>query len=436
MKIILLSGGSGKRLWPLSNEVRSKQFLRILKNKDGENESMLQRAYRQIKAVFNDADISIATSETQVEAIKNQLGDNVSVIVEPERRNTFPAIMLSTAYLYFEKRCNLDETVIILPVDPYVDDDYFKMLSLLDKAVRDNVADIVLVGVKPTYPSEKYGYIIPQKTNGQIRMVKHFKEKPDERTAEMLIEEDGLWNCGVVAAKLSYLIDIARDKLPFASFSDIADKYGLLEKNSFDYVMLENADSAAVISYDGEWRDLGTWNTLTEVMDNVSIDNVKMSDDSINTHVINELEIPIVVMGAKNMVIAASHDGILVADKEQSSYIKRYVEDIDNRPMFEEKSWGDYTVLNISTDEYGNKAITKKKFIRAGNTIEETRHKDHSEVWTVLSGKAVVKIDGRNHDAFAGDTFTIPQNTLHSLSAVKNTVIIEVQLIGFHTNSQ
>lgn len=430
MKIILLSGGSGKRLWPLSNEVRSKQFLRIVKNKNGENESMLQRAYRQIKTAFNDADISIATSETQVEAIKNQLGDNVSVIVEPERRNTFPAIMLAAAYLYFEKRCDLDETVIILPVDPYVDDDYFKVLSLLDNAVRGNAADIVLVGVKPTYPSEKYGYIIPEKTTAQVRAVKQFKEKPDERTAEMLIEQGGLWNCGVIAAKLSYLIDIARDKLPFTSFSDITDNYGLLEKNSFDYVMLENAGSAAVISYDGEWRDLGTWNTLTEVMDNASIDNVKLSDDSINTHVVNELEIPIVVMGAKNMVIAASHDGILVADKEQSSYIKKYVDDMDSRPMFEEKSWGDYTVLNISTDEYGNKVITKKKSIRAGNAIEETRHKDHSEVWIVLSGKAVVKIDGRNHDAFAGDTFTIPQNTPHSLSAVKNTIIIEVQLIG------
>lgn len=429
MKIILLSGGSGKRLWPLSNEVRSKQFIKIVKSEDGEIESMLQRVFHQIRSVKPCADISVVTSDTQVEAVRNQLGGGVSIITEPERRNTFPAIMLSAAHLYFEKRCDADETVIILPIDPYVEDSYFSALDILDEAVCESVADLVLMGAKPTYPSEKYGYIIPEHSDKAVKPVKIFKEKPDEKTAEKLIAQGGLWNCGILAAKLSYLIGILRSKISFGSYSDVLANYGELENSSFDYVALENASSAAVIPYDGEWKDLGTWNTLTEVMDEAPIGNAKLADDCVNTHVVNELEIPIVVMGAKNMVVAASPDGIFVADKEQSSYIKSYVEDIDNRPMFEERAWGDYTVLNIATDENGNKAVTKKKFIRAGNTIEETQHKNHLEVWTILSGKAVVKINGRNHDAFSGDTFTIPKNTLHSLSAVKDTFIIEVQLI-------
>lgn len=427
MKIILLSGGSGKRLWPLSNEIRSKQFLKIVKSETGEIESMVQRVYRQIQAADINAEIAIATGETQVESIKNQLGDKVSIVIEPQRRNTFPAIMLSAAYLFFEKKCSKDETVVILPVDPYVNDKYFETLKFLDRAVQENKADLVLMGVKPTYPSEKYGYIIPCENDKGL--VREFKEKPDSKTAEKLIAQGGLWNCGVVSAKLGYLIDILQLKLDCNCYADVLNNYSQLEKNSFDYVVLEKSKSVAVVSYDGDWKDLGTWNTLTEVMDNVPIGDVKISDDCINTHVVNELEIPVVVMGAKDMVVAASPDGILVADKVQSSFIKKYVEDRDMRPMFEERSWGDYTVLNISVDEKGNKAVTKKKCIRAGNVIEETAHKFHSEVWTVLSGKAVININGRNHDALSGDTYTIPKNTLHSLRAVEDTVIVEVQLL-------
>lgn len=426
MNIILLSGGSGKRLWPLSNEVRSKQFLKVVKNETGETESMVQRVHRQIKSASLESEIAIATGETQVESIKNQLGDKVSIVVEPERRNTFPAIMLSAAYLYFEKKCPADETVVILPVDPYVSDKYFQTLKLLDNAVQKNTADLVLMGVKPTYPSEKYGYIIPEKGN----FVREFKEKPDAKTAEKLILEGGLWNCGVVSAKLSYLIKILRSKIECSSYTEVLKKYSQLEKNSFDYVILEKSKSVAVVPYDGEWKDLGTWNTLTEVMDNKPIGDVMLTEDCKNTHIINELEIPVIVMGAKDMVVAASPDGILVADKVQSSYIKKYVEDRDMRPMFEERSWGDYTVLNVSIDEQGNKAVTKKKCIRAGSVIEQTAHKMHSEVWTILSGKAIININGRNHDALPGDTYTIPQNTLHSLTAADDTILIEIQITG------
>ena len=428
MKIILLSGGSGKRLWPLSNEIRSKQFLKIVKNDSGEYESMLQRVFRQIRTAFSDAEITIVTSDAQTEAIKNQIGSGAKIISEPERRNTFPAVILSAAYLYYERRCDKDETVVILPVDPYVDEGYFLKLKDLDSAVQNNTADIVLMGMTPTYPSAKYGYIISE-DSGDVRRVKQFKEKPDEQTAEALIASGALWNSGVLAVKLSYLIELLDSRTDYRSYDDVLEHYSLLEKNSFDYAVLEKTDSIAVVPYSGEWRDLGTWNTLTEVMDEKPIGSVIMSDDCENTHVINELDIPLVVMGAKDLVVAASHDGILVSDKEQSSYIKPYVDDLENRPMFEERSWGDYTVLNISVDENGGKTVTKKKRIQAGSSIDEISHADHLEVWTVISGKAIIRINGRSHEALPGDTYTIPQNTPHSLSAVEDTTIIEVQII-------
>ena len=432
MKIVLLSGGSGKRLWPLSNDIRSKQFLKVVKNGDGETESMLQRVHRQMQAAGLGDGVTVATGAAQVESIKGQLGDEVSIVVEPERRNTFPAIALSAAYLYFEKGCPLEETVVVLPVDPYVGEEYFRMLHKLDGAVQAGAADIVLMGVAPTYPSEKYGYIIPDiredfKRN-QLLPVLEFREKPDMQTAGELIQKGGLWNCGVFAFKLSYMMDIVKGIFSCVCYADVAAQYGKLEKTSFDYAVVEKAESVAGLPYHGEWKDLGTWNTLTEVMEEEPIGDVSLSGDCRNTHVINELEIPVVVMGAKDMVVAASPDGILVSDKVQSSYIKKYVEKRNLRPMFEERSWGEYTVLNLSLDAAGNRTVTKKKFVKAGREIGEARHGNHLEVWTVLSGRAVVMIKGRKHDALAGDTFTIDRGVLHSLWAKEDTVLLEVQI--------
>ena len=427
MHIVLLSGGSGKRLWPLSNEVRSKQFLKLIKTENGEVDSMVRRVYEQISSAIPNADISVATSATQVEAIKNQLGSKVSIIVEPQRRNTFPAIALASAYLYYEKHCDPDETVTVLPVDPYVDSEYFCTLLKLDKTVQSAAADIVLMGVKPTYPSEKYGYIIPQNTDVEPSPVSQFKEKPDSVAAQKFIDMGGLWNCGVFAFKLSYMLDIVRQTVPSGSYADVINNYSSFEKTSFDYAVLEKADSVAVVPYSGEWKDLGTWNTITEVMDPLYGFAIA-SDDCENTHVINELEIPIVVMGAHDMIVAAGPDGILVADKEQSSYIKKYVENMDIRPMYEEREWGDYTVLNVSVDETGNKAVTKKKTVKKNSEIKEKIHTTNRTVWTVLSGKAVIRINGRNHDAFPGDTYTIDKGITHSLTALEDTVILEVQI--------
>lgn len=428
MQIVLLSGGSGKRLWPLSNEVRSKQFLKVVRNENGEMESMLQRVYRQITNASLDAEITIATSSTQVESIQNQLRDKASIVVEPERRNTFSAILLSAAYLYFKKKCNPAETVIILPVDPYVDEAYFQTLAKLDEAVQSDYADILLMGVKPIYPSEKYGYIIPQNKDVPLSKVLEFREKPNAQTAQEFINKGGLWNCGVFALKLSYLIDLLNERIPCHCYADAVNQYANLERTSFDYAVVEKSDSVAVIPYDGEWKDLGTWNTLTEVMDEKPIGDVQVSDDCTNTHVINELEIPVVVMGAKDMVVVASPDGILVADKEQSSYIKKYVEGRDMRPMFEERSWGEYKVLDYGVGEDGTKVLTKRKKIQAGRSIAYQSHQGRTEVVAVISGKCVITINDRAHEAYAGDAYTVAAGVKHGLNAVMDTEIIEIQV--------
>ena len=336
MKIILLSGGSGKRLWPLSNDARSKQFLRLLTAPGGSKESMIQRVVRQIKSAGLTEDIVIATGLNQKDAIENQLGNSISVVTEPCRRDTFPAIMLACAYLS-SQGTTLDEPVIVMPCDSYTGSGYFTAIAKMAEAVKNGVADIVLMGIKPTYPSAKYGYIVPNIPDSMtdvssVMPVKRFTEKPDVPTAEELIAEGALWNGGVFAFRLGFLMDIVGSIRPHSDFTSLRSDYANLPKISFDYAVVEKATSIGVVPYSGQWKDLGTWNTLTDELDNHSFGNVH-EDSTEGSYIINELEQPIICIGAKGLVIAASPDGILVSDRKQSENLKHLVEGIGKRPM-------------------------------------------------------------------------------------------------------
>ena len=229
MHIVLLSGGSGKRLWPLSNEIRSKQFIKFFKKEDGTYESMLQRVHRQIRCIDPDATITIATSSTQVSAIHNQLGSEVCISVEPCRRDTFPAIALAASYVHDMQGVGKEEAVVVCPVDPFVDDEYFAMLEQVGMQAQNSQANLVLLGINPTYPSEKYGYIIPAE-NKAVSKVSTFKEKPDTATARTYIEGGALWNAGVFAFKLGYLLQKAHQLIEFTDYHDLYAKE-LLENN-------------------------------------------------------------------------------------------------------------------------------------------------------------------------------------------------------------
>lgn len=422
MNIILLSGGSGQRLWPLSNSVRSKQFIKLFKNKENEYESMLQRVYHQIKAVNENAEIMIATSKQQVSAITNQLGDQVSVCVEPCRRDTFPAIVLAVAKLYYEKHVDRNDTVVICPVDPYVENTYYETVGRMSELAADGDANITLMGIEPTYPSEKYGYIIPDTTD-RVSRVKEFKEKPDKAAAEEYIAAGALWNAGIFALQIGYLLDIAHRMIEFTDFQDLLGQYETLAKISFDYAVVEKESEIQVIRYAGAWKDVGTWNMMTEVMADQTKGNVILNDTCQDTHVVNELDIPILCMGCKDMVIAASSDGILVADKEQSSYMKPYVEKLGNEAMYAEKSWGTYNVIDVQES-----FMTIKVLLNAGNRMKYHSHRRRDEVWTVVSGEGCVVLDGIRQDVKCGDVVKIARDCRHTIIAKTTLHLIEVQM--------
>lgn len=422
MNIILLSGGSGQRLWPLSNNVRSKQFIKVLQGENGQLESMVQRVYRQITTVDAEAQVTIATGKKQVSMILNQLENKVNVCVEPERRDTFPAICLAASYLHDVKNVAETEPVIVCPVDPYVEDSYFEALKRLSELAEEGNANMSLLGIEPTYPSEKYGYIIPE-SKEEVSAVSTFKEKPDEETAKKYLEQGALWNGGVFAFRLSYLLEKAHELLDFKDYEDLYAHYGEQKKISFDYAVVEQEKSIQVLRYQGSWKDLGTWNTFTEAMGSNAVGNVTLNDTCEDTHVVNELNIPILCMGCKSMVIAASGDGILVSDKEQSAQIKPYVDKLAGQAMYAEKSWGSFTVLDVQDD-----SMTIKVELLPGHRLHYHSHEHRDEVWTVMSGMGSVIIDGMQRMVRPGDVVTMPAGCKHTLIAETKVSVIEVQL--------
>lgn len=422
MNIVLLSGGSGKRLWPLSNDIRSKQFIKIFKTEDGSYESMVQRVYRQIKKIDADATVTIATSKTQVSAIHNQLGEGVGISVEPCRRDTFPAIALATAYLTDVQGVDPEESVVVCPVDPYVEDDYFEALKALGEQADKGEANLVLMGIEPTYPSEKYGYIIPENAD-QTAFVSTFKEKPTQEAAVEYIRQGALWNGGVFAYKLKYLLDKTHELIDFTDYQDLFSKYDTLTKISFDYAVVEKEDKIQVMRFVGQWKDLGTWNTLTEAMEENSVGNAIQNETCENVHIVNELGVPVLAMGLHDVVISASPEGILVSDKEQSSYIKPFVDQIDQQIMFAEKSWGSFRVLDVEEE-----SLTIKVTLNGGHSMNYHSHKNRDEVWVVISGTGKTIVDGMEQNVKAGDVVTMEAGCRHTILAETELKLIEVQL--------
>lgn len=431
MNVILLSGGSGKRLWPLSNEARAKQFLKVLKTEDGKRVSMLQKVFAQLLEADIDAHITVAAASLQIDSIRKQLGNDISFVVEPERRNTYPAIALACASLLKEGKAGREDTVLIMPVDVCAKKAYFECFKSMQRVVEEKKADLALLGIKPTYPSAKYGYIMTDRValaDDGVYKVCSFEEKPTEEKAQMLIENGAFWNAGVFAVSIGYVLDVVKKEIDDVSYESILAHYGELENISFDYKVVEKAQNISMVEYEGKWKDLGTWNTLTEEMDEECSGKTIVGEECENTHIINELAIPIVALGTKDLVIAASPDGILVSDKHKSSYLKPYVETLEARPMYEERRWGEYRVLDYTQYEDKSKSLTKHLMIEKGKSISYQCHLHRDEIWTVVDGEGKLLVDGEIKAVKRGDVAYIVAGQKHALYATKDLHFIEVQI--------
>ncbi|MCV9900522.1 MULTISPECIES: sugar phosphate nucleotidyltransferase [unclassified Exiguobacterium] len=424
MKILLLSGGDGKRLWPLSNNSNAKQFIRLLPSRDGTKQSMLERVYNQLKTQDLDTNAFIITNVQQKDCVIHQVGTDTNIISEPTRRDTFPAIVLGASYLN-EQHVPLDETVLVMPVDAYVDLRFFEYFPQVDEAVQANDDALHLIGVTPLHPTSKYGYIVPDET-AQMSSVRLFQEKPTVDVAEQLIGQGALWNCGIFACKLHLLLDeLAERNLP-TTYSDLTSRYDELEKTSFDYAVVEHAESVFVHRYDGDWKDLGTWNTLTEEMTSTTHGQVELFE-STNTHVINELNLPLIGIGLEDLVVAVNADGILVSKKEATPQLKDYLASSDDYPKFKWKRWGQSEVIHHETLADGHHSVTRRMLVQAGKELSYHYHEETDTIWTILQGTAIVTIDGESFEVRPTNAISIQRGKAHMLKASETVILIEVQ---------
>lgn len=422
MYTVLLSGGSGKRLWPLSNDLRSKQYIRMIDSPDnsGERVSMVQRVVLQLNSAGFDNCI-ICTSASQTEIIKSQLG-SINVAIEPERRDTFPCISLSCSYLKSELGADDNDVVTVLPVDVYAGSTYFKTLKSLCHILQSENADIALMGAKPNAPSTKFGYIIPEKYDSSYFKVKTFTEKPDIETAKKLISQGAVFNCGVLCFRIGYVLNILKQYINDISYKNVFENYTLLPKISFDYAVLEKAENIVCAPFSGMWEDLGSWSSLTKQMSGNTTGNAIIDDSCQNTHIINELKIPVVATGTTDMVIAATTDGILIGNKSASDNIKDILKDHILPPMFEERRWGTITTIPLGDENI------RKITLFAGMNSSCHYHTKRDEVWTVLHGSGILIIDNTKLQLAKGVCVTIPRNTDHMVKAFTELEFLEVHI--------
>lgn len=428
-------------MWPLSNDARSKQFLKVLKGADGAPVSMVQRVWGQLEKTGLAADAYICTSKAQVDIIESQLGD-VPVIVEPERRDTFAAIALACAYLLDVVKSDEEEIVAVLPVDQYVEDAYFEAVCSLPDALSLTGADMALLGVQPTQPTSKYGYLRVAEADAEaaassvsadehsaacaVMRVSSFVEKPPLAQAEQLVQEGALWNCGVFCFRLGYLKRVLEEKRLPTGFAALADGYGALPQISFDYAVVEHAQSVVACAYAGAWKDLGTWEALSQEMEeDFSGRGVAVSCE--DTQVINELGIPVIALGLQKAVVVASPDGVLIAEKGCTAALKDAIVPFSGRPMYEERFWGTYRVLDYSQLADGTEVLVRTVELLPGKNLSYQQHSRRTELWTIVEGTGELALGHRMTRLQAGDVVQIFAGQWHAVRADSGLVFVEVQ---------
>lgn len=431
-RVVLLSGGSGQRLWPLSNGVRTKAYLRLLPGPDGERESMLRRVLRGLKAAgMPMASGCVVTQTDQLEMMRASLEPQVPVLGEPLKRGTYAAAALAAAYLYSAAQADPEETVAVVPVDTYADEAFYRLLARLPEALEQSGASLALIGTVPVRPSSAFGYIVTEKQGGGEvwRPVARFEEKPAPEQAQRLIGEGALWNCGIFGFRLGFLLDDLRRRGLPPEYGPLLEAYGELPAESFDREITEKTPGVVTLAYPGAWSDLGSWDVLAGELEERVMGAGSVSADSAGTCLVNELPIPAHVIGAPGLIVAASPDGILVADRRQADRIKEVLDAAGHsrRPMISEKRWGEYRVLDVTSMPEGGSCLTRKLRLRAGEQTSYHRHPHSRELWVILAGRGEYMLEGKLHPLECGSTVTIPAGYKHGIRAMEPMEWLEIR---------
>ncbi len=432
---IILAGGSGSRLWPLSRELYPKQLLNLNSDK-----SLLQSAFERLNS-FLPADKILSVTNTKHSAnVKMQVDKKSIVLSEPISKNTAPAIAISAKYLM--QKTSSDPVVVVMPSDLLITDNE-KFIEAINKAVKfAQDGSLVTFGISPSYPETGFGYI---KTDGLNKVVK-FVEKPDLSSAQGYLKEGNyFWNSGIFMFKASVILNELRKWAP--DIIDVLDKFDFTQSDavpytefekmpniSIDYAVMEKSDDISFVELESDWKDLGSWQSIYDVSKKDSNGNVfvghVLDKNSKNSLVYASSKL-VATIGLEDTVIVETEDAVLACKRDRVQEVKDIYETLrqqhDDTQMVHKtvyRPWGFYTVIAA-----GKGFQTKIIHVNPGQKLSVQSHNHRSEHWVVLSGTAKVVLESKDYILSPGHSIDIPVKAIHSLQNPfsEDVEIIEVQ---------
>jgi mannose-1-phosphate guanylyltransferase/mannose-6-phosphate isomerase len=441
MKAVILAGGSGTRLWPLSRRNFPKQFLKLNGSK-----SLLQQTVERLLPVVKPEDLIIMTNDEykfHVMADLDALSEGLSrdVVLEPAKRNTAPAIALALKYCMERLECNRDEVLFISPSDHIItpQEDFSDYLRKADEVAKKG--HIVTFGITPKRPETGYGYIRTGEKSGDFHRVRGFTEKPDPETARRYLSDGGyLWNSGMFAFSIRTIEEEFRKHSPEiagifdGTLDDAVAGFGGMPDISIDYAVLERSDRVVTIPVDLFWNDIGSWDSLVDVFEKDKDRNVAVGDvisiDTKDTMILSDKRL-IAAVGLENLLVIETDDAILIAKRGDSQKVKQIVDLLKSRKRIEAEEhrtiyrpWGEFTVL-----EEGDRYKIKRIMVKPEQRLSLQMHHHRSEHWIVVKGTAKVTIGDRDIFIHENESAYVPKSTLHRLENPGKVPleIIEVQ---------
>jgi len=458
MKALILAGGSGTRLWPLSRKNYPKQFLKLEGDK-----SLLQQTAERLSGVVAPEDIIVMTNSDykfhvlsdlmplfgspHLSTRHSSLNTVFHLILEPAARNTAPAIALGVKYCMESLHCDRDEVIFVCPSDHVIRPVGRFREYLLKAEEIAKEGPIVTFGIKPTRPERGYGYIKADKpTSWQAGRPEYFKverftEKPDAETAERYMKEGSYyWNSGMFAFSIGTIMDELGKCEPRIggmlekSFGDMLSGFAQMPDISIDYAVMEKSDRVVVIPADIYWNDIGSWDSLFDVLEKDEGSNARIGEvitiDTKDTMIIGDKRL-ITTIGLEGCLIAETGDAVLIAKRGHSQKVKDLIIKMkaDNRKEVSEhlttyRPWGSYTTL-----EEGPRYKIKRIVVNPGEKLSLQKHLHRSEHWVVIKGTAKVIIDAKEILIHENESAYVPKSTLHMLENQDKVPleIIEVQ---------
>lgn len=447
MKIVILAGGSGTRLWPLSRDAFPKQFLKI-----GDELSLLQKTINRFLKKGDPQDILILTNPECLHLVKSQTKAihpllESRVLVEPTRRNTAPAVLFAIKYLTEVEGVSLSETVLVTPSDQIIEPEnqFIDLLSRADELAQNNF--VVTFGIVPDKPETGYGYLeVDVDEEAEIQRVVQFVEKPTLETAEKYLEQGNyLWNSGMFAFSSQTLLDQIEKYSPelkglvSRSYSELETQFKDLVSISIDYAVMERSTEIVVVPLSLSWSDLGSWDSVFDALEKDSNQNVKVGNvhdiDTRNSLIYGGKRL-ISTIGLEDIIVVETDDALFLGKKGESQKVKALVEELKKRKTREiqehstmTRPWGQYSVL-----ETAPRFKVKRIIVHPGQKLSLQLHYHRSEHWVVVSGTAKVTIGTEEKLLHENESVYISKSTVHRLENPGKVVLemIEVQ-VGEYT---